>query len=290
MSRLQVRVRPGQREEGVGWDPSRQGWTVDCRERPIEGAATDAAARLLAAALGLRRASVRIARGARSPSKVYEVDGLSVPEIEERLRRAVGASAAPTQRAAVVTRGARGAEPRGPPRIQAASSPLEYQTARELVEEYAASLSIDLGFQGFEKELAGFPGEYAPPAGVVLLAFVGRSPAGVVALRPLEPGSCEMKRLFVREPFRGRGIGRALATSLVEVAAVRGYRRMRLDTIASMASAIELYRQLGFREIGAYRYNPFPDARYFELVLPGGHEPTEGPPRRRRHAGDAAQE
>jgi len=278
VSRLEVRVRPGRREDAVRWDPSRQAWTVDCRERPIEGAATEAAGRLLAEALGLSRRSVRLVRGVRSSSKVYEVDELSPGEVEERLRQAVAATAIPSVRAAVATRGSRGAETRELPTVEQASRASDYRSARELVEEYAASLAIDLGFQGFEAELATFPGEYAPPGGAVLLAHVGRSLAGVVALRPMTPEVCEMKRLFVRHPFRGRGVGRALASRLIEVASLKGYRRMRLDTIASMAAAIDLYRQLGFREIGAYRYNPFPDARYFELGLsePPGPKAARG--------------
>jgi ribosomal protein S18 acetylase RimI-like enzyme len=143
---------------------------------------------------------------------------------------------------------------------------------RLLFEEYAESLGIDLCFQDFQEELATLPGSYAPPDGRLLLAFHNDELAGCVALRPLEPGICEMKRLYVRPPFRSLGLGRMLAEQIVSEARIAGYRYMRLDSLPSMAAAITLYRRLGFREIAPYCVNPIEGALFLELQL---SEPTD---------------
>lgn len=154
-----------------------------------------------------------------------------------------------------------------PPELLQALTSDKVTTARTLLREYAAALGFDLCFQDFEAELASLPGDYAPPHGRLLLAYVEGQPAGCVALRPLEPGFCEMKRLYVRPEHRGRGIGRTLAEATISAARHEGYRCMRLDTVPRMKEAIRLYESLGFHDIAAYRPNPIPGARYLELTL-----------------------
>lgn len=139
--------------------------------------------------------------------------------------------------------------------------------ARQLFEEYAASLDISLCFQGFDDELASLPGAYAPPHGRLLLACRGKESAGCVALRPLEPDTCEMKRLYVRPAYRSDGVGRLLAERVIHEAGTAGYRRMRLDTLPTMETALQLYRRLGFREIAPYTANPVKGAVFLELQL-----------------------
>ncbi|MGH7579612.1 MAG: GNAT family N-acetyltransferase [Gemmatimonadales bacterium] len=152
-------------------------------------------------------------------------------------------------------------------RIVEAVGAAALRVARRLFQEYAASLEVDLGFQGFAEELAGLPGEYARPAGGLLLGYDGSEPAGCVAFRPLEPGVAEMKRLYVRPEARGGGWGRRLVGRVVSDARDAGYRRMRLDTLPSMRAALGLYLDLGFREITPYRHNPVPGTRFLELDL-----------------------
>ncbi len=149
-----------------------------------------------------------------------------------------------------------------------AESPLEISQARELFLEYAQSLGFSLCFQNFDKELAGLPGDYTPPEGRLLLAHYAGELAACVALHKLGSGICEMKRLYLRPQFRGKGLGRALAEHIIAEARQIGYERMRLDTVEPMMKdAVEMYRRLGFKEIAAYCANPIAGALYMELRL-----------------------
>ena len=138
---------------------------------------------------------------------------------------------------------------------------------RELFQEYEEFLGFDLCFQDFQQELAALPGAYAPPTGVLLLARDEGKVAGCVGLRGLEPGVCEMKRLYLRPAARGKGLGVELCLAVIERARTLGYKSMRLDTVGKLEKAIELYRSLGFETCPAYCHNPHPDVEYFELRL-----------------------
>ena len=153
------------------------------------------------------------------------------------------------------------------PRIVAAQEGESLEELRRLVDEYASSLGISLDFQNFDQELAGLPGDYAPPSGRLLVALWEGEPAGCVALKRLEGRICEMKRLYTRPRFRGCGIGRALCEVVIEEARRIGYERMRLDTLPFMEAAKALYLSLGFRDIAPYCYNPIEGARFLELTL-----------------------
>lgn len=149
-----------------------------------------------------------------------------------------------------------------------AQSPEEIRSARDLFEEYASWIEISLCFQNFDKELAELPGDYAPPSGRLFLAVDGDQVMGCVALRKIGNGVGEMKRLYVRPEFRGRGLGRTLTEKLIAEANQIGYARLRLDTLpGKMDQAIAMYRSIGFQEIAPYYKNPVAGATFMELLL-----------------------
>jgi len=153
--------------------------------------------------------------------------------------------------------------------LRAITSPTDprIEDARALFVEYAASLGVDLSFQGFEEELRAFPAGYLPPHGALVLASCDEEPAGCVAMRDLAGGSCEMKRLYVRPAWRGLGLGESLARAVIRAAREAGYDRMRLDTLPGMGAARALYRSLGFTEIAPYYHNPISGTAYMERSL-----------------------
>ncbi|MDJ0956415.1 MAG: GNAT family N-acetyltransferase [Arenicellales bacterium] len=147
------------------------------------------------------------------------------------------------------------------------AEPIHLPEIKALFREYETFLGVDLCFQGFEEELAELPGKYKPPRGALLVAFVNSQVAGCVALRPLDNGHCEMKRLFVRPDYRGLGLGRQLAHRIIEVSRDIGYERMKLDTLDFLEDAIHLYKSLGFKQTGSYYDNPLEKVSYWELDL-----------------------
>lgn len=150
-------------------------------------------------------------------------------------------------------------------------SPAQADAARALIREYADSLGVDLCFQQLDAELATLPGEYAAPAGALLVALVDGQAAGCGAIRALPDvdyaNACEMKRLFVRRAFRGLGLGRVLAQTLMERAVQAGYSTLLLDTLDDMEAARGLYAELGFEEIAPYYFNPLAGAHYLKVDL-----------------------
>jgi len=151
--------------------------------------------------------------------------------------------------------------------ILEAESDENLEQIRTLFGEYADMLDFDLDFQDFEEELYNLPGDYVRPAGCLLLALYKGQPAGCVGLRKLSEGVCEMKRLYVKERFRGLGVGRALTKAIIELTGRIGYNYMRLDTVPAMEAARALYVSVGFKQTSPYRYNPIEGAVFMELRL-----------------------
>jgi ribosomal protein S18 acetylase RimI-like enzyme len=154
--------------------------------------------------------------------------------------------------------------------IRPAAVPHDLPAVRALFREYVDGLGVDLSFQDVEAELAGLPGRYAAPSGRLLLAWRGDAPIGCVALRALDGGDCEMKRLYVRPRGRGLKLGRALAERIVAEARAAGYARIRLDTLPSMGTAQALYGALGFVPTEPYGFNPIAGTRFLALDLRPG--------------------
>jgi ribosomal protein S18 acetylase RimI-like enzyme len=153
-------------------------------------------------------------------------------------------------------------------RLSRAITPDDIQNARQLFEEYAASLGFSLCFQNFDQELASLPGKYSAPSGCLLLAYSNEQLAGCIALRQLDTETCEMKRLFVRPDFRGARLGKVLVEAIIAEARAIGYKRMCLDTVpGKMDRAIGLYEAIGFRDVEPYYDNPVEGARFMELHL-----------------------
>jgi putative acetyltransferase len=147
----------------------------------------------------------------------------------------------------------------------------ELGAVRDLFVEYAQSLGFSLCFQGFDQELAHLPGDYSPPRGRLLLARIDGQPAGCVGLHAFKDDIGEIKRLYVKPEFRGHGLGRKLADTVIVEAKKIGYSALRLDSVEDkMRTAVAMYRAMGFREIAPYRENPIPSALYMELVLSEG--------------------
>jgi len=147
---------------------------------------------------------------------------------------------------------------------------------RRLFMEYAGSLDIDLEFQKFDEELGSLPGKYAPPDGRLILALVDGKPAGCIALRKISGDICEMKRLYVRDDYKGLGLGKRLVSLILEEARKQAYSRIRLDTLSTMEAALALYDSFGFYDIEPYIYNPIAGARYLERELKAGIRKSKG--------------
>jgi len=152
-------------------------------------------------------------------------------------------------------------------RLTEVTTTREIQVVRELFNEYAVSIGIDLTFQNFEQELIHIADIYTPPEGALLLAKQDGIPAGCVGLRKMEDRRCEMKRLYVRPKFRGKGLGKALCSRIILKGRQLGYKEMLLDTLSTMVDAQTLYRSHGFRETVPYYHNPLPEAQYLLLTL-----------------------
>lgn len=157
------------------------------------------------------------------------------------------------------------------PALDIPNTPEELDALRQLFQEYATQLGVDLCFQNFAQELRELPGEYAAPRGALLVARVGDAVAGCCALRPLDttdyPNAAEMKRLFVRPAYRGLGLGRLLAEGILDAARQSGYDCVLLDTLDDMEAARALYEELGFEEVPPYYFNPIAGAHYLKADL-----------------------
>ena len=150
--------------------------------------------------------------------------------------------------------------------VDSVDSPL-VPAARELFEEYAAELGIDLCFQGFSEELSSLPSKYGPPKGALIVVVCDEEPIACGALRELDKETGELKRIYVRPSHRGTGLGRQITVDLLDRARSLGFSKVRLDTLRTLTVAQSLYQSLGFEEIQPYNFNPEPDIIYMERPL-----------------------
>ncbi len=153
--------------------------------------------------------------------------------------------------------------------IRPADTPNDLARVRELWREYWGSFGLPLDFQDFGQELANLPGAYGAEGGIILLAFHLDQPVGAIALRRLDAVSGEVKRLYLRPDFRGRGWGKRLLEAIIDQARALGYQRLYADTLPVMADALTLYERIGFARIPAYSDAPTPGAIYLKLELAG---------------------
>lgn len=154
--------------------------------------------------------------------------------------------------------------------LRRARGPDDMAAVRRLFRAYLAELGVDLGFQGIEEELSDLPGPYREPGGAIVLAGSAGEPVGVAALKPvphLGEAVAELKRLYVAPPARGSGLAEKLCLAVEEAARTRGYRLLKLDTLARLKTANALYRRLGYTRCAAYNDNPYDDILYFEKAL-----------------------
>ena len=151
-----------------------------------------------------------------------------------------------------------------------ATSLNDYKLAVELFKEYASYIKIDLAFQNFSKEIGNLEAQYSKPKGNIFLAYKDQSnPVGCFGIREFKGETCELKRMYLKNEARGLGIGKLMLKKAIETGKELGYNKMRLDTLSTMQSAIRMYKQAGFYEIPAYRFNPLEGAKYFEIELKG---------------------
>lgn len=143
----------------------------------------------------------------------------------------------------------------------------DFETGKKLFEEYADSLNVDLSFQDFSKELDTVSQQYNKPSGSLMLVFADDLPAGCAGIRRLDDGTAELKRMYIKDEYRGLKIGVSLLQQSIDLAKTLGYKKIRLDTLANMAKAQQLYKSFGFYEIRAYRYNPLAGTIYMEKDL-----------------------
>lgn len=153
-------------------------------------------------------------------------------------------------------------------KLKEATTPLDYQIGADLFKEYAAFIDVDLQFQNFDEELRHIQQNYSRPKGALFIAYndLG-SPMGCYAIRPFEDSICELKRMYVKPEFQGKGLGSKLLHNAVFTAQELGYQKMRLDTLPSMKHAIALYSKFGFYPIDPYRFNPIEGSIFMEINL-----------------------